>query len=1012
MARYSKLTSNYTLKKVHQHTDDGTIFERDWTTLGERHVIERGKKKVYGNSGFIFTDNTRKGLRRRNYSGEWSDTFTLDDLSGNVNSSVNQIELSDSNDIRDYAYWGSAEELLRSTVENIIKWFPGRIWTTSSGIIRVNSSGEYQEYIQDIVNDGHGNYRPIFINSDIVGTSCDDEEIEPPCVNFNCNDEDNTCIQFDCNTVYRNSGCCVRFSDGVTESRRNECIKFECDGDCDEFEDRCDNSIHIYRVMNPFLLNLFNKDSYSGKYDNRLRNLAVSWKQYVINGTPLTGYNVYIKPYNECDEDYTVEYAINIECGNRTIAFYGLKLGKDILWCSDTPNISIQPKTVLIENYFSNLEGLERILLDRRSYPWYTAKFITPIDVGTSRYFYAERIYRWPSTDYAIDVDTLGFESYINELYSLGKLMDELWCDNLWNNMTHEAIKNFDWTYTREYEVGDEDDNIAGGTRMEHLIKLTGAYFDDIKRYVDGIGKKNNITRDGINNLPNAEMSDKAALLGWEVYSTKQNENTNMHISLSTLDWISKLPSRWDDTSIIHGKWYDNYDITKISENENDNYFMRNLALNSSEIFRTKGTKHCIEMVMGMFGFGDSDYELIEQYYNVVPRLADDILYYYSRNNDIPMEVENGEYQLISDFSSLDEYLASKDFIIGSEDADKIRFSSDGLNIYYDKSETTYRDAAVLVNASKNIERNYENEPFSGVPLNDVFINNQHYIVPYFTQEMIYDGDVQFETNGGWGKFIKTGDDIYEEALKQYDYLESAVYIDTLQNCSELTQVNMYEIEDKRIYYVMDLSDYADYNSDVPTDGNLSHYFKLIDIYNPQDFDSWKNIPFKIATSDGIADVSEAFEGNPNGYKNYCNSFTAFEGITYDDYLLASYYDTLNVENIGNNPHCGFGRYDLGTQYYNYLVSPFSFSIENYAFETEDIGTIAKLFRFEVSTVYGNKLVNRIEDTEDNYYMPSKLLIMKNNIDSYLYRDYFKNIILKYLLQVIPSTTILVLEDF
>ena len=74
MARYSKTHSNYVLKKRHQTLQDGsTIFERDWGTLGERHVIERGKRRIYSDSNFLFTDNSKAGNKYRNNTGEWSE---------------------------------------------------------------------------------------------------------------------------------------------------------------------------------------------------------------------------------------------------------------------------------------------------------------------------------------------------------------------------------------------------------------------------------------------------------------------------------------------------------------------------------------------------------------------------------------------------------------------------------------------------------------------------------------------------------------------------------------------------------------------------------------------------------------------------------------------------------------------------------------------------------------------------------------------------------------------------
>lgn len=1010
MARYSKLTSNYVLRKRHQNTNDGTIFERDWGTLGERNVIETGKRKVYGDSGFIFTDSTRKGIRKRNSTGEWSDAFTLENLSPTVNSSVNQIELSDSNDIRSYAYWGSAEDLFRGAVEHIVKWFPGRLWTTNEGILRAHASGEYFEFVQDIISDGHNNYYVSFIHENLVDTPCECVDFDgKPCVDFGCAGDGEDCVEFDCKENNYREDCCVQFTDRISEMRGKECVSFGCDGDCNEFEDDCDHSIHIFSVRNPFQINLYDRNQVFGKYDNRLRNLSISWKQYVVNDMPITSYKIWIKPYDECDPDYTVRYAVTIRYDNKESVLYGLKYGKEVIWCCDTPGISIRPTTKLIDDYFKNLEGIERVLLNRKTNPWYTAKFLTPVKNKNEQYIYVDKYYKWPSTDYAIDVDTYGFENYIGSLASLGQLMDELWCDNIWGNMTHEAIKNFDWTYTREYEDGEEEDNILGGTRMEHLIKITGAHFDDLKRYVDGIGKKINVTRDGMDNMPNAEMSDKASLIGWEVFSTKNTDNNNLNISWQTFNYICKKPSRFEDEATKHEKWYPNNDGTKVTENDNDNYFMRNLVLNSSEIFRTKGTKHGIEMVMAMFGFGETDFDLIEKFYKVEPKLADNPLYYYVLVNE-PQNPE--DYTLIPNCSTIEDYYESKNYIILISDPQKIKFLDSNLYMYYTKKETTYIEGAKYANIFKDIDKNYDNNPYSGIPINDIYIGEEHYLIPYFTQELIYDGDVQFETNGGWGKVVKTGDNIYEVGKKQYDYMETVVYIDTLQKCKELTEINMFEMGSKEIYYVIDLSDYSELNSDIPEFGNLSHYFKLIDKYNPQLFSSWRNIPMVVEDGGKMVPADKVYGNNPGDYDEYCNQYTAFDGITYDDYLLALYYDNVVPSNIGNSPHCGFGKYDLGTNFYDYLVQPFKYPLSKYSFTDEAAAMIAKLIKFNVTIETGEKMLNTLSEPTSNYYIPSKILIFKNNINNDNYKKYFKKVILPYLLQVIPSTTILLLQDF
>ena len=52
------------------------------------------------------------------------------------------------------------------------------------------------------------------------------------------------------------------------------------------------------------------------------------------------------------------------------------------------------------------------------------------------------------------------------------------------------------------------------------------------------------------------------------------------------------------------------------------------------------------------------------------------------------------------------------------------------------------------------------------------------------------------------------------------------------------------------------------------------------------------------------------------------------------------------------------------------------------------------------------------EAKKNIYYLNSKVVYFKNNIDNNHYKKYFKNVIMKYLMQVIPSTTILILQGF
>lgn len=984
MGRYSKHYSNYILRTKHQVTHKGTIYERDWVTIGGQHQIEKGKKPYYSDTNFLFTDNSYSSYKKKHNYGKWVAHWDYDDVK-NSSSDVNKVKVnSSSNDIRDFAYYGSAVELVKSSVTNIINWFPARVTISPDSIYVPNTSGGYDtlsgyyllnnpfeiDFIHTLNQDEKEKYNvdrflmESYLNYTVSGS--DIEKYETINRQF--------MIKSITRTVHFIEKEDVTDEDGTTheETVREydeiygyESWQFFTD---DEVETASSNGWKTTSFCGfTWLPNMMLESTYYGE------GITIEYKTIEEKNSKLAekGKTV-LKSWLSNEEGITSLknfplYTIKI---NGSIELEAYIINSNPVVMTNVSNLVIKPKQEIFDAYFENLDGFEKQLLNLNSKPLYKNSFLTAIE-GELTYKYVYRDYIWPSSfdddlGYAhIDIVSESYVDYLSRLIDMATVFDELWCDNLYRNMTHESIKNFDWTYTREYNEGEEQDNIDGGNQIMKLLRVYGRAFDDIKRLVDGIGFVTKNTYDGYGNQPDAEISDRLEMMGWDITSTIPNipdenqgyigKDTGYIINKDAYDELdssdksnyelayinsetaqiigataygqldSNIKKKFEeyypsmdlsdvtiDSAFVesftkkdsskHSKWYNSSNSDNIDTSKSDIEFMRRLLLSSSRIFNTKGTKHSIDMVMGMFGFGEDDYTLTEKYYYTAPKILDDTTYEL---------VEN-------------------------------------INYY------------------KNYPKNYE-DMYSGVPLKDIFIGNEQYIVPYYIQTRTYDGDFTFESKGGWGK------------KDSGEYTETLSYLHVVSDFSNLLDLNPNSLNDGDIYYVVTLANYSEYVNTLPD--NMSHFFELKENgrFNPYLPESWENVDM-----DGTSDAAKK----------------------------AKYLDSIISTNIGNNPHTGYGTYDDGKEYKDYMEKPFKYAVDEYLLDTE-WRTKADSFGYTLTDGPDNDKVKvLIEDDASKYYLNRKWFMMENKLSGDLYKQYFKDVILKYVMQVIPSTTILVLKGF
>ena len=78
--------------------------------------------------------------------------------------------------------------------------------------------------------------------------------------------------------------------------------------------------------------------------------------------------------------------------------------------------------------------------------------------------------------------------------------------------------------------------------------------------------------------------------------------------------WYYQKITYFDNTPYLHDRWYGATNKNYITPIVNDIEFNRRLFLSTYKIWNTKGTKHGIDMVMAMFGFGREDDEIMGDY--------------------------------------------------------------------------------------------------------------------------------------------------------------------------------------------------------------------------------------------------------------------------------------------------------------------------------------------------------------------------------------------------------------
>lgn len=884
MADTYKTKADYTiLRKRHQNASNGDIFENDYMTISPMDTIfSEDQDIISSDSNFKFSYRINNNLQKKHAKSGWiktpggSEEWRIDDaISGGTISDESKVRIKPNyNSLKDFAYYGSAVELVRGSLNDIIQNFPAELYfsekTLKSELEKVNDNVKVPDTWKLISND-------FGINAHV-------------------------------------------------------------------------DNINASNVYNPLRYLSLSIDSY-----NLIKGKTI---------TPLTGIKITTSNAT-CDDNLTGK-TIATAVTSGVIIYTYLMGGKTYLYYTDSFNegLRIRPNDDVVDEYFATIDEFEYALLNRDSKPLYMSNFDTPYETDKGN-FYKKETYIWPSKyNWNPDIESIGYENYVERLISLAEFHDEHDSNNIWRSMTHEAIKNLDWTFVRENGDDIEDLSKIDSSKIEIFLQLYGRQFDGLKRYIDTIKYSNQVSYNEKNNLPDYCLTDSVGNSGWDVKPL---------IATGKSEFCS---------DILYNNMSKGY-----SEVEANNNFMRNLKLNSRYILSNKGTREGIAALLGLLGIYKDEYEINEH-----------------------VAIAKGN--------------ASKNYC----------HFVDGLtDMIYPNAEDIE-----FVNMKKDsLLGDYAGNVYEGIGVKEVTSKEGRYVVPWYVNGKKYDNGMYFQCDGGWGKiksnfyplninvdctpitaFTPTQIDIYEETQ---NYLKFA------SDLNEMLDFTNSVVKEGMIVYVTDIENAANYGF---TGNDLSHYFVL------ENKD-------KSTTANGWHAVTQAELDNAS--------------TEYAERII--YLESIRESTEGNNSHTGEGHYDDGKSYVNKLNSIFGGAIENNdltRFTQADIKSAITKYTFNIETGYkdnkkcwyfgkGNgewlgpedesegpdrdgmkyrdDVVNPEEGPKSDEPSANSIVNLKN-IDIIFYypfdeegktilplkadfEKYLLNVVMPYLEQVIPSTTIM-----
>lgn len=255
-------------------------------------------------------------------------------------------------------------------------------------------------------------------------------------------------------------------------------------------------------------------------------------------------------------------------------------------------NFYIRPNDLEVSRVFNEtFDEVEKFLLNRYSNPIYTSYFSVPIENDDGTYTIDQQKLTWPINGlWNIDILSSNFTRYIESLNSITESLDSYKTNLISRFLTTGAFKDFDTI----------------GQKVEKTLQIYGRNFDEIKKFIDALGYMNSVNYNIGNDIPSQLLKNLAQTLGW---STNMSPITNEDFLKSVFGEKNREKSGFSGV-----------ETSSTPEELNYQYF-RNIILNSAYLFKSKGTRKSVEILMKLIGAPDALVDFNEHVY-----LADQVI--------------------------------------------------------------------------------------------------------------------------------------------------------------------------------------------------------------------------------------------------------------------------------------------------------------------------------------------------------------------------------------------------